>query len=685
MPAPMPKPPNFSPRSSQRDTGRGNQAEALVNEALQKSNLGRHAEADALFARAGGDGRRRSGDRAAAAQLSRDAPAQPGHGRRRRWPSSTGRCRRSAPAGAVRDLVIDRPTAGRLSAESPGASRLRGQEGLTQEDKAQILDGQALQLRGTILRLQRPRRRGGRAVQPGARPSSSRSAAAGSPPPSGCARRSMASSPASPRRAATRPRPSASTRPRSPCSRPIIRAPRRCSAPRARLAGYYARTGRGRAGAAPSTARSSPPMSTAATPRRACAALLEPYFALLVRARRRPDRGRRPVHRQPDPGPARRRPDPGGAGARAFRRQRRGGAPVPPVGHPDPRHRARPGRARPARRRAPTPTAADHRADRRAARLARRSGSRTRSRPRRGSPHSRATGRCRAARSQLADLQRLLRPGEAYYKMVVVGDHAYAIFATRGAARAFRIGATPAPSSTGRSTRCARPSRWSRTTSSSPIRSTSSAPTRSIGSLFGAGRGRDRRRSRHLDLRARRGDAAAAAQPAGHGPRRDRCLSRARRRRSRRRRLRFPRHRMARPRPRHLDRGLGRAPSATSARRRRAAPAPNISASARTSRRAAIYLPGGGGTRGARRDAAGLHLVARRLEPADLGRGAGRRRRRGWPAAGRARPRSSPAPPSPTPRSSAATDLADYRILHFATHGLVDAAAARMPGAAGAC
>ena len=51
-------------------------------------------------------------------------------------------------------LVIDRPTAGRLSAESPGASRLRGPEGLTQEDKAQILDGQALQLRGTILHLQ---------------------------------------------------------------------------------------------------------------------------------------------------------------------------------------------------------------------------------------------------------------------------------------------------------------------------------------------------------------------------------------------------------------------------------------------------------------------------------------------------------------------------------------------------
>jgi CHAT domain-containing protein len=44
---------------------------------------------------------------------------------------------------------------------------------------------------------------------------------------------------------------------------------------------------------------------------------------------------------------------------------------------------------------------------------------------------------------QLADLQQLLRPGEAYYKMIALGDHAYAIFVTRESARAFRIGASP--------------------------------------------------------------------------------------------------------------------------------------------------------------------------------------------------------------------------------------------------
>src|SRR5207237_1950897 len=41
------------------------------------------------------------------------------------------------------------------------------------------------------------------------------------------------------------------------------------------------------------------------------------------------------------------------------------------------------------------------------------------------------------------DLQATLRPGEAYYKMLVLGEHAYAIFATPSTARAFRIGASP--------------------------------------------------------------------------------------------------------------------------------------------------------------------------------------------------------------------------------------------------
>ena len=44
----------------------------------------------------------------------------------------------------------------------------------------------------------------------------------------------------------------------------------------------------------------------------------------------------------------------------------------------------------------------------------------------------------------LPDLQAVLRPGEAYYKLTIVGDQAFAIFVTAGAARAFRIAAGPA-------------------------------------------------------------------------------------------------------------------------------------------------------------------------------------------------------------------------------------------------
>jgi len=128
-------------------------AEAIVNEALQKSNLGRYAEADAMFALvddiAASDpvmARRLRNYRAihllnqgyaerAMAELDRPVPSP-------------------RASGTIRELVIDRATAARLSAESPGARRLSGAEGLEPEDKAQILDAQALQLRGVLLRLQ---------------------------------------------------------------------------------------------------------------------------------------------------------------------------------------------------------------------------------------------------------------------------------------------------------------------------------------------------------------------------------------------------------------------------------------------------------------------------------------------------------------------------------------------------
>jgi CHAT domain-containing protein len=45
---------------------------------------------------------------------------------------------------------------------------------------------------------------------------------------------------------------------------------------------------------------------------------------------------------------------------------------------------------------------------------------------------------------ELGEMQRLLRSGEAYYKLTVLDDAAYAIFATSSGARAFPLGASPA-------------------------------------------------------------------------------------------------------------------------------------------------------------------------------------------------------------------------------------------------
>ncbi|MGI8706306.1 MAG: CHAT domain-containing protein [Sphingomicrobium sp.] len=131
-------------------------AEALVNEALQRSNLGRYAEADSLFDRAAAevrgdpiDARRLRNYRAMhflnlrqadEALKELDKPV----------PTATP----VAAAGAGRGLEIDAVTAKRLNSE-PGAARQLGKSSdeLLPQEKAEILDGQALQLRGTSLRI----------------------------------------------------------------------------------------------------------------------------------------------------------------------------------------------------------------------------------------------------------------------------------------------------------------------------------------------------------------------------------------------------------------------------------------------------------------------------------------------------------------------------------------------------
>jgi CHAT domain-containing protein len=132
-------------------------AEGLANEALQKSNLGRYAEADVLFARA----EEHRGNDPIVARRLRNYRAmhllnqgQPG--------AALEELEKPLPSGAqfgsdtnTKALVIDSATSKRLNAESPIGRQLgAASDELLPEEKAQILDGQALQLRGTALRLQ---------------------------------------------------------------------------------------------------------------------------------------------------------------------------------------------------------------------------------------------------------------------------------------------------------------------------------------------------------------------------------------------------------------------------------------------------------------------------------------------------------------------------------------------------
>jgi CHAT domain-containing protein len=132
-------------------------AEALINEALQKSNLGRFAEADSLFDRAAAqlrgdplDGRRLRNYRAmhllnqgegAEALTELDKPV----------PKFAG----EKAIGEKGSLQIDDVIAKRLNSESTVGGQLgSSSDELLPEEKAEILDGQAQQLRGTSLRLQ---------------------------------------------------------------------------------------------------------------------------------------------------------------------------------------------------------------------------------------------------------------------------------------------------------------------------------------------------------------------------------------------------------------------------------------------------------------------------------------------------------------------------------------------------
>jgi CHAT domain-containing protein len=133
-----------------------NRTEGLANEALQKSNLGRYAEAEALFARA-------------AEQLGSD----PIVARRLRNYRTMHLLNQGDAKGALEELdkplpkalfnaessskaapEIDAVTARSLNADSKLGQQLGAEsDELLPAEKAEILDAQALQLRGTSLRL----------------------------------------------------------------------------------------------------------------------------------------------------------------------------------------------------------------------------------------------------------------------------------------------------------------------------------------------------------------------------------------------------------------------------------------------------------------------------------------------------------------------------------------------------
>jgi CHAT domain-containing protein len=131
-------------------------AEALINEALQKSNLGRFAEADALFSRAEDEIRgdpldaRRLRNYRAMHLLNQGKPEDA----LKELDKPVTRLAAMVAQGRQGSLTIDSVTAQRLNAEDSGGSRLgTSSDDLLPEEKAEILDGQALQLRGTSLRL----------------------------------------------------------------------------------------------------------------------------------------------------------------------------------------------------------------------------------------------------------------------------------------------------------------------------------------------------------------------------------------------------------------------------------------------------------------------------------------------------------------------------------------------------
>ena len=416
------------------------QAEALVNRALQQSNLGEYAEAETLFARAQSAA---AGDPVLARMLRNyRAIHQLNRGRAAQALAELDRLptRTAQSVASVGQLVIDSATAARLNAESSVARQLgTAGSGLLPEEKVQILDGQAEQLRGTILRLQGRRDAAGTALNN----SLARFAAVRG----GRVRSTMwmrAQLLAELASIAEERGDMVEAERQHQAGIAMIAAGYPESAAllnaQARLAGFHSRTGQVQA-AMELYGRIVDANAQSANPSGTLRRTLEPYFELLAR-QSTPESvaamfkaGQalvRPGVAQTQALLARELSGGSDEAARLFRlsvnlsrdieRARTELARIEAVDPPAPADEARAATLR---------RQLDERREEQASIQ-----SRLADFPRYRVVSGGAVG--------LADLQALLGPGEAYYKMLVVEDDAYGIFVTRDAARAFRLGVTPA-------------------------------------------------------------------------------------------------------------------------------------------------------------------------------------------------------------------------------------------------
>ena len=131
-------------------------AESLANEALQKSNLGRYAEADSMFARAA---ELVGADELVARQLRNyRAIHELNQGDPKKALKELDKLPPKTAVMSIKDqsgLNIDESTAKRLNADSKLGRQLGAEsDELLPAEKLEIIDAQGLQLRGTALRLE---------------------------------------------------------------------------------------------------------------------------------------------------------------------------------------------------------------------------------------------------------------------------------------------------------------------------------------------------------------------------------------------------------------------------------------------------------------------------------------------------------------------------------------------------